>query len=101
VHPLLKAWLILLLLAVDWACDPYIGTCPWSAPWASTEAVCQSYSYRADVYRACEPTWCVDVSPPAPADARLPQATPDAPSPGRPAPLSAATRVYALRAIRR
>jgi hypothetical protein len=34
------------LLVVDWASDPYQGTCPYSAVWASTEAYPVSLDYR-------------------------------------------------------
>jgi hypothetical protein len=41
--------LLLALLAVDWASDPFQGTCPTSVVWASTEAYPVSLDYREDV----------------------------------------------------
>jgi hypothetical protein len=41
--------ILFALLVVDWASDPYQGTCPFSVVWASTEAYSVSSDYREDI----------------------------------------------------
>ena len=44
---------LLLLLAIDWAADPYQGTNPLSQPLSSTPVCCHSLVYRHESYRRC------------------------------------------------
>jgi hypothetical protein len=99
--PAFKVSLVLLLLAVDWACDTQMGTCPWSRAWASTEAVCHSAVYRAEVVRACNPTPPVDLALPPAAEGWPPRAAAGPRPQDHDSFPSPADRLYALKALRR
>jgi hypothetical protein len=43
---------LLLLLAGDWAGDPYFGRSPLSRPMSSQDAFCHSLTFRDDICRA-------------------------------------------------
>jgi hypothetical protein len=51
LYAVLKRFFLLLLLACDWAGDPYFGQCPLSRPLASQEAYCHSAIYRAQLFQ--------------------------------------------------
>jgi hypothetical protein len=101
MRPILNACLILLLLTVDWAWDPFCGTCPWSQQWGSTEAVCPSTMYRLDMVRACDPDPYSNLLALPSADILLPEASLPTPPPDRPTSPFATAPVYALMTIRR
>jgi hypothetical protein len=96
----LKTWLVLLLLACDFAGDPYCGTCPWSRSWGNQEAFCHSNVYREDVFRACDPAPSVDLSCLPTLHESLPP-RPNLKGLSSPATPSTAARIYALLTIRR
>jgi hypothetical protein len=99
--PAFKVSLVLLLLALDWACDPQMGTCPWSRAWASTEAVCHSAAYRAEVVRACNPTPPVDLALSPAAEGWPPRTTARPRAYDHTSFPSPAARLYALKSLRR
>jgi hypothetical protein len=98
-----KQWalrlLLLLLLAVDWATDPFQGTSSLSQPLASTEVHCHSLQRHAEVIKVCaEAPWlCI------PGSSTLVPAC--HPLPSRPRPLDATgpcqSLVYVFMSIRR
>jgi hypothetical protein len=52
--PVLSRVFLLLLLACDWAADPYQGTSSLSQIFGSTETFCHSLPHRAVLAQACE-----------------------------------------------
>jgi hypothetical protein len=52
MSPRIGRLLLLLLLACDWAVDPYQGTSPLSRPLASTESFCHSLVHREHARQA-------------------------------------------------
>jgi hypothetical protein len=53
MYPVLSRLIVFLLLACDWAADPCQGASLMSAPLSSTECICHSLAYRADIAREC------------------------------------------------
>jgi hypothetical protein len=51
----MRSIFLILLLACDWAGDPYGGTCPWSRCWSSQEMFCHSTVYREQLRTATVP----------------------------------------------
>jgi len=49
MRPVLLRLFLLLLLAIDWAADPYYGASPSSQPLASTEVVCRTLTISESV----------------------------------------------------
>jgi hypothetical protein len=98
-----KPWalrlLLLLLLAVDWATDPYQGTSPLSQPLASTEVHCHSLQRHAEIAKVCAEAHllCVPGSP-----AVVPACDPPLPRPAPPdAPGLCNSVLYVFMSIRR
>jgi hypothetical protein len=98
MHAVFGRLLLLLLLACDWAVDPYQGTSPLSAPLASTESFCHSLAHQQATRQACLPApqggHCTlspfaDTPPLPPAEAAL-----EPPAP-------ALSRVYVFMSLRR
>jgi hypothetical protein len=54
---LLSRLFLLLLLAVDWADDPYFGHSPLSRPLSSQDAFCHSLAHRVAVLQAVHRGW--------------------------------------------
>ena len=61
MKPILVRLLLLLLLGVDWATDPWHGTLPQSQILGSTEVVCHSLEDSAELARGCasDPSHCM------------------------------------------
>jgi hypothetical protein len=92
--------LLLLLLACDWAVDPYQGTSSLSRPLASTDSYCHSLAHREAALQSCLPA--LQGGP-----GTLPPNLDTPPPPrGRPAqeptaPLTPLRLVYVLMSLRR
>jgi hypothetical protein len=99
VKPWAMRLLLLLLLGVDWATDPYHGTSSQSQPLASTEVHCHSLQRQAEITKVCAAApWLCPFGQPAVVPFFIPCPPPpgpvDPPSPGNP-------RLYLFMSIQR
>jgi hypothetical protein len=51
MHPVVVRAFLFLLLACDWASDPYLGRSPLSGPMRSQEVICQTIRLPGDLDR--------------------------------------------------
>jgi hypothetical protein len=98
--PLMKTWVVLLLLGCDWAGDPYGGRCPWSQVWGNQAALCHATEYRAELYQACDLAPSVELLPAQLLAVARPGGFLPSPQDGPP-PVTPARRLYELQSIRR
>jgi hypothetical protein len=82
--------ILFALLVVDWASDPYQGSCPSSSAWASTEA----YSVSADYWEEIRKELASGAVPPDTAAAPAPKYSPLLSAAPAPRPDRAAELLY-------
>jgi hypothetical protein len=101
MHPVVSRLFLLLLLACDWAADPFHGTSSLSHPLSSTETFCHSLVHRAVLARECAPCPCPCPCPFASPFHFILSSSPALPHEGPPPAASSTDLVYLFMSIQR